>query len=174
MNKFLLFIIFLTVSAVCMAQQPPIVYINETSKQIDNADELIDRAWKLAKKALSDRSMAEAKERCREIIKLADDAEKISSLAEKKADEAEQAYQKENCMAAASEADDAEDYCRHLGYHTHEMLIYARKAMNEQDEAYFRAYLNKVIAYAEESYESVKNAKIELEEATKDAEACKQ
>jgi hypothetical protein len=53
------------------------------------------------------------------------------------------------------------------------MVIYTRKAINEKDEDFFRSYLNKVLNYAEESYESVKNSKLGIEEALKEAEACK-
>ncbi len=165
-------LIFLFISILSFAQPTPAVLVNETVNQIDLADDLIDQAWKLAKKALNDRNKAEAKERCESIAKLAEEAEGKAKMAEKKADESEQTYQSSNCLGAATKADDAEDYCRHLGYYTHEMLIYTRKALNEKDDTYFKNYLNKVLSYAEDSYESVKNAKLELEEAIKEAEIC--
>lgn len=153
--------------------QSKIKEIDIAITEIDNADAVIDQIWKISKKALSDRTLAEAASRLDEVVKLALEAKLKAENAEKICDEIEKVYQKGDCQDAASEADDAEDYCRHLGYHTHEMWIYTQKAIKEKEESYFRGYLNKVIGYAEESAEIVKNAKLELEDVVKDADTCK-
>jgi len=171
-----LIVIILLHSCFCVissAQTSPIALVNETIRQIDLADESIDRAWQLAKKALTARDRKDSKQYCEDVVKLTEAAEKNAINAEKKADEAEKAFQQQGCDEAASEADDAEDYCRHLGYYTHEMLIYSLKALNEKDESYAKIYLNKALGYAEDAYESVKNAKIELEQSLNDNEGCK-
>lgn len=156
------------------AQDNTATLLNETGKYIDQADELVDQTWKLAKKALVEKNMKETKQLCISIQKLAEIAESKANLAEKKADETEKAYGVGNCDMAANKADDAEDFCRHLGYFTHEILIYSRKAFEEKNESFCRSYLTKVINYAEESYESIKNARFSLEEVSKEAQNCKE
>ncbi|MFN0049417.1 MAG: hypothetical protein ACKVOU_09860 [Cytophagales bacterium] len=172
MNNIQLFLFFSFIVIASHAQILPIELVNETIAKIDKADDLIENARKMARKALSGKNINEAKLDCSLMIKLAEEAEKIAGLAEMKADEAEQSYYKKACNNAASKVDDSEDYCRHLGYYTHEMVIYSKKALNEKDNILFKSYLGKVLEYAAECYESIKNAKINFEDAVKEAEQC--
>ena len=172
--RILILTCLLFVAEICIGQKPEIVnLVMQTNKFIDKSDELNERIWKLAKKIMLENDLGLAKERAFEIMKLAEESKKEAELAEKKADETEVLARKLNCDNAAAEADDAEDYCRHNANYTYEMIIYARKAANETDISYLRNYMAKVVGYAEDAYESVKNARLELEDVVKDLQECK-
>ena len=148
------------------------IQVTATVSYLDRADEYSSKCLTLLKKGLLAKDKPEIKRLVDEAMKLAHKAENQSELAEQKADQIEVAAKKIGCFTAAAEADDAEDYCRQLGYFTFEIGIYTKKAMNELELVYMQEYMNKAVGYAENAYESIKNAKAELENAIKDVDGC--
>ena len=165
--------LLLSVPNISSAQKSDLkIQIAATVSYLERADEYSNNCFDLLKKSLKTKDKAEIKKIADEAMKLAQKAKEQSDLAEQKADQIEIAAKKMGCFAAAAEADDAEDYCRQLGYFTYEIGIYTKKSVNELELVYMQEYLNKAVAYAEDAYESLKNARAELENAAKDVDGC--
>lgn len=141
----------------------------ELIQKIDNANE---STIELLKKASSKKNVEEIKRLLANVLLITENAEKNAKQSVIFSDLAEQKSKSFKCLDAAQEADDAEDYCRHLVFQTHEVSIYAKKIQSENEIDYIQTYLNKALAYCQETYESIKNARIELLDGIKDLNEC--
>lgn len=148
------------------------IVLNQAQIQLEKSDSYADESLKLIKKAALKKNVVEIKLLVSEANILAIKAEKSAKMAEKKSDLAEIISKKIKCQDAAYEADDAESYCRHIAFFTHEMVVYTQKISEENELTFVQEYLNKAIAFGQDAYEAVKNAKIELSDALKDLDLC--
>lgn len=144
-----------------------------TVSYLERADEYSIACLDLLKTAINVKDKIEIKKIAAQALQLALKAKEQSDKAEQVADKIEIESKKMGCFTAAAEADDAEDYCRQLGYHTFEISIYTQKAIADIELVYIQEYLNKSIAYADNAYETIKNARAELADAVKDLDDCK-
>jgi len=150
------------------------VQINKLSQELDRMETLLQSIHSNSKIA----SVEKRRDHLNILLsKINTDAEKAQEIA-KKLENMADAIDKEarvlNCFSAATEADDGEDYCRHMTYFTKEIFIYATKAWNEADFNYSKSYISKLITYSNETYESIKNARLEFEDCLKDLNACEE
>lgn len=173
MKKYIFLVQFMGITLLSNAQKDTVALIlNQAQIQLEKSDSYADESLKLIKRAAQKKNVAEIKLLILESNTLAVKAEKSAKAAEKKSDIAEIMSKKIKCQDAAYEADDAESYCRHIAFFTHEMVIYTQKINDENDLIFIQEYLNKAIAFGQDAYEAVKNAKIELSDALKDLDTC--
>lgn len=172
--KIIVFLVFIIASVNSASAQKDSVAIilNSAQIQLDKSDSYADESLKLIKKAAIKKNIAEIKFLVSEANILATKAERSAKVAEKNTDLAELLSKKIKCQDAAYEADDAESYSRHIAFFTHEMVVYTQKINLENDLTFIQEYISKAIAFGQEAYEAVKNAKIELSDALKDLESC--
>lgn len=173
--KFIWGFLWLLVTTVCHTKAQttdPMVHVTQVNVTTEKANTLLDDIYKMAQKLKESNHIHTIQEKVKIIQQKAMQAHTLAGMAEKNADMAEELFYTQNCPLAAAEADDIEDYCRHLGYHTFEIHIYASKAIKQTDIMALKSYLYKIINYAEQSYETIKNIRIEIDECLKDAESC--
>lgn len=158
----------------CQAQKSELkIQIALTVSYLERADEYSIACLNLLKQAVNAKDKITAKDLADQALQYANKAKEQSDKAENIADKIEIEAKKMGCFTAAAEADDAEDYCRQLGYYTFEISIYTKKAIADIELVYIQEYLNKSITYADNAYETIKNARAELADAVIDLENCK-
>lgn len=173
MRKYiLLFLVFnFSIPVFCQKEAVNGMFSNVLSL-IQGVENDLDVVNSLLNKSLTKKDTLELRKIAMQLVMIAEKSEINSKQAEQMTDMAEKKSKSVKCFDAAQEADDAEDYCRHLVFQTHEILIYSKKIMSESEIDYIQTYLNKAISYTQEAFESVKNARIELIDGTKDLIDC--
>lgn len=173
MNKSKLLFYFLFLHLFCFAQKESLsLAINKSIALVDRIENNCNTASEILKKVLAKKDTNIVKKTLANVLALAENTELKAKQSENYSDEIQQNAKKAGCNEAAQEADDAEDYCRHLVFQTHEIVLYTKKAIAESDVDLIQTYINKALAYSLDAYESTKNAQIELSDALKDLNNC--
>jgi hypothetical protein len=146
--------------------------INETQQKLEMAESKLEQSKSKISLAIKTTETELFQKLLADVAKISVEMKQLSDQAEAGADKIEVEAKKTGCFTGAAEADDAEDYCRQLGYYTFEIAIYAQKASKEAEKVYVKEYLYKAQNYCEQSYEAIKNAKLELADALKDLSEC--